>query len=71
VSGPGNSAQGSPATDWVLELLRCPLTGQPLHAVTVEGAPFLATPDGIRYPVVDGVPVLLVDAALDVPGGAA
>ncbi len=70
MSAPQHSAEGSPATDWVLELLRCPLTGQPLHPVTVDGAPFLATPDGIRYPVVDGVPVLLVDAALDVPGDA-
>ncbi|MEZ0494439.1 Trm112 family protein [Kineococcus sp. TBRC 1896] len=67
MSAPGNSAGGSPATDWVLELLRCPLTGRPLHPVSVDGAKFLATDDGIRYPVVDGVPVLLTDAALDVP----
>lgn len=70
MSAPQHPTEGSPATDWVLELLRCPLTGQPLHPVTVDGAPFLATGDGIRYPVVDGVPVLLVDAALDVPGDA-
>ncbi|NAZ86967.1 Trm112 family protein [Kineococcus indalonis] len=55
---------------WVLELLRCPLTGEPLSAVEVGGEPFLATAAGVRYPVVDGVPVLLADEALDVPEGA-
>ncbi|MGI4894105.1 MAG: Trm112 family protein [Janthinobacterium lividum] len=49
---------------WVLDLLRCPLTGQPLAPVVVDGVDFLATPDGIRYPVLDGVPVLLVDEAV-------
>lgn len=55
---------------WVLDLLRCPLTGEPLTGpVEVDGAPFLVTASGVRYPVVDGVPVLLVDEALDVPPG--
>ncbi|WP_432509728.1 Trm112 family protein [Kineococcus sp. SYSU DK001] len=49
---------------WVLDLLRCPATGAPLTPVTVGGQEFLATPDGVRYPVLDGVPVLLVDAAV-------
>lgn len=54
--------------DWVLDLLRCPLTGEPLTGpVEVDGQPFLRTASGIRYPVLDGVPVLLVDEALDVP----
>ncbi|PRY12501.1 Trm112 family protein [Kineococcus rhizosphaerae] len=53
--------------DWVLELLRCPLTGQTLAPVTLDGQEFLQTPSGIRYPVLDGVPVLLVDAAIQ-PG---
>ncbi|WP_432491999.1 Trm112 family protein [Kineococcus auxinigenes] len=52
---------------WVLELLRCPLTGQPLTPLETDGEVFLATADGIRYPVSDGVPVLLADEALDVP----
>ncbi|WP_432482175.1 Trm112 family protein [Kineococcus esterisolvens] len=52
---------------WVLELLRCPLSGEPLTPVEVDGEVFLATPAGIRYPVADGVPVLLADEALDVP----
>lgn len=52
------------ATDWVLGLLRCPLTGQTLAPVTVDGQEFLTTPSGVRYPVLDGVPVLLVDAAI-------
>ncbi|MEZ0165582.1 Trm112 family protein [Kineococcus sp. LSe6-4] len=62
-----SAADGAPVSEWVLQLLRCPLTGQPLSPATVDGETFLATPDGIRYPVVDGVPVLLADAALDVP----
>ena len=49
---------------WVLDLLRCPVSGEALAPVTVEGAEFLSTPSGIRYPVLDGVPVLLADAAV-------
>jgi len=56
--------------EWVVDLLRCPLTGEPLTGpVEVEGRWYLRTAAGIRYPVVDGVPVLLVDEALDVPAG--
>ncbi|NAZ81486.1 hypothetical protein GTR02_06610 [Kineococcus sp. R8] len=55
---------------WVLELLRCPLTGEPLTGpVEVDGEQVLVTPSGVRYPVVDGVPVLLVDEARGVPAG--
>lgn len=49
---------------WVLEMLRCPISGESLQPEVVEGAEFLVTPSGIRYPVLDGVPVLLVDAAI-------
>ena len=53
---------------WVLDLLRCPLTGETLSGpVEVDGEQVLVTPSGIRYPVVDGVPVLLVDEARGVP----
>jgi len=50
--------------DWVLELLRCPISGETLSPVELQGEQFLQTPTGIRYPVLDGVPVLLVDAAI-------
>jgi uncharacterized protein YbaR (Trm112 family) len=52
---------------WVLDLLRCPVSGEPLSPATVDGAEFLVTPSGIRYPVLDGVPVLLADQAIQ-PG---
>ena len=38
--------------------------------VEVDGEQVLVTPSGIRYPVVDGVPVLLVDEARGVPADA-
>jgi uncharacterized protein YbaR (Trm112 family) len=52
---------------WVLEMLRCPVSGETLSPTTVDGAEFLVTPSGIRYPVLDGVPVLLADQAIQ-PG---
>jgi uncharacterized protein YbaR (Trm112 family) len=55
---------------WVLEMLRCPVTGETLAPTTVDGAEFLTTPSGIRYPVLDGVPVLLADAAVRPGDGA-
>ncbi|MCI2237874.1 hypothetical protein MO973_30765 [Paenibacillus sp. TRM 82003] len=75
MSAAGRDAQGAGAPagprlePWVLQLLRCPLTGEPLEPVEVDGEPFLATAAGIRYPVDGGVPVLLADEALDVPAG--
>ncbi|WP_337063155.1 Trm112 family protein [Kineococcus sp. G2] len=63
------ASDGPRLEPWVLELLRCPLTGEPLEVVEVDGEQFLATAAGIRYPVDGGVPVLLADEALDVPAG--
>ena len=42
-----------------VKLLKCPKTGQ---ALRWDGAGFLVTADGkIRYPLVDGIPQLLVE----------
>jgi len=64
------SSPADPVTDlepWARELLRCPVTGAPLvDAVDGDGAPVLVSADPVRrlaYPVVDGIPVLLVDEA--------
>lgn len=62
------TAPDSPATDlepWARALLRCPVTGAELvDDVTADGEPVLVSTDPDRplvYPVVDGIPVLLVD----------
>lgn len=59
-----------PATDlepWARDLLRCPVTGaELLDGVGPDGSPVLVSTDPQRplaYPVVDGIPVLLVDEA--------
>ena len=59
-----------PATDlepWARALLRCPVTGAELvDGVAPDGSPVLVSTDPERpltYPVVDGIPVLLVDEA--------
>ena len=44
----------------LLEILVCPLTRSPLRD---EGDYLVATVGGLRYPVRDGIPVLLVDEA--------
>lgn len=49
-----------------LELLRCPLTSGRLRPAVVSGRPMLIAqgdPAAPRYPVVDGIPVLLPSAA--------
>ena len=59
-----------PATDlepWARALLRCPVTGAELvDSVAADGSPVLVSTDPQRplaYPVLDGIPVLLVDEA--------
>ena len=58
----------------LVELLVCPKSRQPLiyfprgEADRDEASAFLLCPGSrLRYPIQDGVPVLLVEEALDVP----
>ncbi|HEY4328474.1 MAG TPA: hypothetical protein VGN88_01960 [Phycisphaerae bacterium] len=44
--------------------LVCPLT----HASLTQQGDFLVTPDGIKYPIQDGIPILLPTAAILPPG---
>lgn len=44
----------------LLSILRCPLTRSELR---LEGDELVATRGGLRYPIRDGIPVLLVDEA--------
>ncbi len=55
---------GSPTDmDFLLEVARCPRTGQKLH----EEAGQLVTEDGaLRYRVDNGIPVLLSEEAVEV-----
>lgn len=48
----------------LIELLRCPRTGQALHQ---EGARLVSEDGLLSYPVEDGIPVLLPEAAEEVP----
>ncbi|MBF0686330.1 MAG: hypothetical protein IR158_05585 [Cellulomonas sp.] len=64
------AASDRPATDlepWARALLRCPVTGAELvDGVSDDGSPVLVSTDPERplvYPVIDGIPVLLVDEA--------
>ena len=49
----------------LLELLVCPITHSKLR---VEGEELIAEAGGIRYPIRDGLPVLLPEAAKLPPG---
>jgi uncharacterized protein len=44
----------------LLSILRCPLTRSPLR---LEGSELVAQEGGLRYPIRDGIPVLLVEEA--------
>jgi uncharacterized protein len=49
---------------WLLETLRCPLTHSPLrHEHDREGEWLVADRGGLRYPIRDGIPVMLVEEA--------
>jgi uncharacterized protein YbaR (Trm112 family) len=49
----------------LLDLLRCPLTHSPLRQ---EGEFLVASVGGLRYPVRDGIPVMLMEEA-ELPAG--
>ena len=51
----------------VLKILRCPLTRSPLE---LQGEELVATVGGLRYPIRDGIPILLIDEAA-LPAGVA
>lgn len=59
----GKTAAGLDAD--LLRLLRCPLTRS---ALKLEGDHLVATVGGLRYPVRDGIPVMLVEEA-ELPAG--
>ena len=51
----------APAIDLdLLKILVCPLTRS---ALKLEGDQLVSTVGGLRYPICDGVPVLLIDEA--------
>ena len=55
----------APISPEVLALLRCPNTGRPLELRNIGGRWMLATADGRwGYPIRDGIPILLPDAAV-------
>ena len=62
---------GAPAPDpWLLERLVCPATRTPLR-FDADAGELVADAAGLAYPIIDGVPVLLVEAARRLDLGAA
>ena len=53
-------SDANPIDAEVLEILRCPLTRSGL---TQQGDELIAQVGGLRYPIRDGIPVLLIDEA--------
>ena len=51
---------------WLLERLACPATRTPLRHDPARGE-LVSDAAGLAYPIRDGVPVLLVEAARRVP----
>ena len=51
----------------LLKILVCPLTRSPLRQ---EGEELVASVGGLRYPIRDGIPILLIDEA-KLPSGVA
>lgn len=67
-TGPAPAGQ-RPAVDAdLLAILRCPVTRSELTLVRdAAGASWLHNDSGTRYPVTDGIPVLLPDAGVPIP----
>jgi uncharacterized protein len=60
------SSQGPKMFDEnLLKILRCPLTRSPLRH---EGDYLIAERGGLRYPIRDGIPVLMIEEAQLPPG---
>ena len=57
-----DAAGASTLDPWLLERLVCPLTRTPLR-YDAEREELVSEAAGVAYPVRDGVPVLLVEAA--------
>jgi uncharacterized protein len=53
-------SNANPIDPDVLEIMRCPLTRSRL---TQQGDELIAEVGGLRYPIRDGIPVLLIDEA--------
>lgn len=59
------TAQATTLDADLLALLRCPLTRSKLRQ---EGNELIADVGGLRYPIHEGIPILLVDEATLPPG---
>lgn len=57
---PHTMAEPNTISPDVLKVLRCPLTRSPLQ---LQGDELVATLGGLRYPIRDGIPILLIDEA--------
>ncbi len=67
-SNPASAAETVPVPEFDAELLAilvCPVTRSPLR---VDGESLVAEVGGLRYPIRDGIPVLLADEA-ELPDG--
>lgn len=65
---PSENAQPAPSnaiSPELLNILRCPLTRSPLRLVNDQ---LVAERGGLRYPIKNGIPVLLVEEA-ELPAG--
>lgn len=54
--------QDKPVDPWLLSILVCPVTRTPLRHDAVAGE-LISEAAGLAFPIRDGVPVMLVEAA--------
>jgi uncharacterized protein YbaR (Trm112 family) len=59
------SAHMNPIDEEFLSIIRCPVTHSRLR---MEGDWLIAETGGLRYPIRDGIPILLADEAVLPPG---